>query len=122
MYLSSLQSGSLLSASLDAKLKVFDIERGTCKRTCLGHRKGVLSVAAVDSLALLVSGGLDRDLLVWPYVGAGGGRALASGTSAVAREPGEQLDRPVVKGRRGVRHARVQVRVALAEPPARPRM
>ena len=78
MYLSTLQSGSLLSASLDAKLKVFDIERGTCKRTCLGHRKGVLSVAAVDSLALLVSGGLDRDLLVWPYVGAGGGRALAS--------------------------------------------
>ena len=58
--------------------QVFDIERGTCKRTCLGHRKGVLSVAAVDSLALLVSGGLDRDLLVWPYVGAGGGRALAS--------------------------------------------
>jgi WD40 repeat protein len=67
-----------LSTGLDAKLKVFDVERQTCKRTCVGHRKGILSFAAVESLAVLVSGGLDRELLVWPYIGAGGGRAIAS--------------------------------------------
>ena len=67
----------LLLAGLDAKLKVFDIERQTCKRTCVGHRKGILSFAAVESLAVLVSGGLDRELLVWPYIGAGGGSAIA---------------------------------------------
>ena len=68
----------LLSAGLDAKLKVFDIERQICKRTCVGHRKGLLSFAAVESLSVLVSGGLDRELLVWPYIGAGGGSAIAS--------------------------------------------
>ena len=57
--------------------QVFDLERSQCKRTCVGHRKGILSFAAVESTAVLVSGGLDRELLVWPYVGAGGGRPIA---------------------------------------------
>ena len=59
-WVKGMQGGSLVSGSLDTTIKLFDHERALCKRTLKGHTKGILSLAAVDSRQLLVSGGLDR--------------------------------------------------------------
>ena len=60
---------SLTSASMDRKIRLWDVHSGKHKQMLDGHTKGVRSLAYSSDYRFLVSAGFDYDALVWnPYV------------------------------------------------------
>ncbi|CAK9106612.1 Uncharacterized WD repeat-containing protein alr2800 [Durusdinium trenchii] len=60
---------SIVSASMDRTIKLWDVHTGKHKKTLEGHDKGVRSMAYSTEYRFLVSAGFDYDALVWnPYV------------------------------------------------------
>jgi len=61
------RDGSLLaSSSWDHSVRLWDFEKGTLRRTFLGHRGEVWSVALSPNGDLVVSGSKDGEVKIWP--------------------------------------------------------
>eukprot|EP00743_Colponemidia_sp_Colp-15_P010004 GILK01010980.1.p1 GENE.GILK01010980.1~~GILK01010980.1.p1 ORF type:complete len:1243 (+),score=229.20 GILK01010980.1:96-3824(+) len=59
----------LASASMDAKICLWDMSTNQFRKELIGHKKGVYSLAYTADYHCLFSAGLDHDALVWnPYV------------------------------------------------------
>lgn len=56
---------SLVSASLDRSITVWDTRAGSITRVLEGHSRGVSSVCFLKDRRILVSAGIDRSLRVW---------------------------------------------------------
>jgi WD40 repeat protein len=54
---------TIVSGSIDDRIKVWDVHTGECKKTLRGHTVGVLSVAFDGTT--IVSGSYDRTVKVW---------------------------------------------------------
>jgi len=57
--------GFLLSSSLDASVRMFDLQSGTEKNRFIGHRAGVVAVAYSTEYRFLLSAGSDHVVCVW---------------------------------------------------------
>eukprot|EP00887_Chlorella_sp_A99_P002238 scaffold10.g2238.t1 len=55
----------LLSSSLDASLKILDLQRGMVAATVGLHKKGVRSFAYSRAFSVVASGGVERSVLLW---------------------------------------------------------
>lgn len=59
----------LVSASLDATIKTFDINRERITHTCSHHAKGVHAFVWCKAYSCFASCGLERDVTVWHVSG-----------------------------------------------------
>ena len=67
LYVDSLES--LLSASMDKTIRIWDVHTGKFQRVLKGHHKGVRSLAYSNHYRVLVSAGFDYKACVWnPFV------------------------------------------------------
>lgn len=60
--------GVMLSASLDKKIKVWEVSSGSVRHELVGHQKGILNLAYSPKFRLVFSSGFDRDICVWSPV------------------------------------------------------
>lgn len=55
----------LVSSSLDATIKVYDIGRGALKQTYQHHSRGVHDFAWCQAYSLFASAGVERNITLW---------------------------------------------------------
>ena len=57
--------GFLLSSSLDASVRMYDLQGGVEKNRFIGHRAGVVAIAYSNEYRFLLSAGSDHQVCVW---------------------------------------------------------
>jgi WD40 repeat protein len=75
----------LVSSSLDATIKTFDINRERITHTCSHHAKGVHSFVWCKAYSCFASCGLERDVTVWHVSGGKDSAAVKECTGCRGR-------------------------------------
>ena len=55
----------VVSSSLDTSIKIYDVSRGKVTHTVRAHSLGVHCFAYSKAFSMGISGGLERDIMMW---------------------------------------------------------
>ena len=85
-------ASTLISASLDRDIKLWDVPQSSSVLTCQGHSRGVSALCVLNDGKTLVSAGIDQSVRVWDLHSGELARQLSQHTGpvhALALRPGE---------------------------------
>lgn len=79
----TMDSRGIVSAGLDRRVVIYDVQQGKLLQTIEGHSKGVTTACLLNGDKLLVSAGIDQSLRVWETATGKPVRTLDNHTGAV---------------------------------------